>query len=109
MNNGEIKKDSIFSSLLNKFVKKSNIGEQTKTNTNTINTQNSNFNNNNNNFNLENELGKIQSESQPKESSFSSKSLELIKQKKLSRIGLGDGNVSKKLASENIDYEPVFK
>lgn len=45
----------------------------------------------------------------PKESSSSSKSLEIIKQKKLNRIGLGDGNVSKKLASDNFDYEPVFK
>lgn len=108
MNNGEIKKDSVFSSLFNKFIKKSNIAEKTKTSTNSLNTQNS-YSNNNKNFTLENELGKMNNESEPKESGFSSKSLEIIKQKKLNRISLGDGSVSKKLASENIDYEPVFK
>jgi len=54
-------------------------------------------------------MGKIKTETELKESQNSSKSLEIIKQKKMSRLGLGDGNVSKKLASENIDYEPVFK
>ena len=58
---------------------------------------------------LENELGKMGNEVLSKEINGFSKSLEVIKQKKLNRVGLGEGNVSKKLASDNIDYEHVFK
>jgi len=43
--------------------------------------------------------------------STSSKSLELIKQKKMNRMSMIDvnSNLSKKLASDNFDYDPVFK
>ena len=41
----------------------------------------------------------------------SSKSLEIIKQKKMNRMSMIDvnSNLSKKLASDNFDYDPVFK
>lgn len=41
----------------------------------------------------------------------SSKSLEIIKQKKMNRMSMIDvnSNLSKKLASDNMDYDPVFK
>lgn len=55
-----------------------------------------------------NEMGNINNEKEFKEN-FSSKSLEVIKQKKLNRLSLTDSLSNKKLASDNIDYDPVFK
>lgn len=103
-----MKKDSVFSTLINKIIRKPD------NNVNTNSKKNNNINQNPCNIingisPSGNEIGKIKTETELKESYSSSKSLEIIKQKKLSRIGLGDGNVSKKLASDNIDYEPVFK
>ena len=112
MKNGDNKKDSVFSSLINKFYKKSDsdktLNSNNSSNINNTNTNNSSYFNNKNQTSA-NELGKIKTETELKESNSSSKSLEIIKQKKLSRLGLTDGSVSKKLASDNIDYEPVFK
>ena len=53
-------------------------------------------------------MGNINNEKELKEN-FSSKSLEVIKQKKLNRLSLTDSLSNKKLASDNIDYDPVFK
>ncbi len=110
--NGDSKKDSMFSSLINKIIRKP---DKVLNSNNKINNISNNSNNNNGkntmsgNLTSVNEMGKIKSEIDLKDSFNNSKSLEVIKQKKLNRMGLGDGNVSKRLASENIDYEPVFK
>lgn len=57
-----------------------------------------------------NEMSKIsKTDAELKDSGSTSKALEIIKQKKMSRMSLGESGVSKKLASDNIDYDPVFK
>ena len=113
---GDIKKDSVFSSLFNKFIKKE---DNNKFNKNIdVNMQNMSINKKNNIYEPNNNNKKdiemknpSSSSNENNNTSTSSKSLELIKQKKMNRMSMIDvnSNLSKKLASDNFDYDPVFK
>ena len=111
MRTGDIKKDSVFSNFFNKFTKKDNNKGNNNVNVNLREVShkgnNSQMTGNNNDVDLNNSSNAQNNNN----SSGASKSLEIIKQKKMNRMSLIDvnSNLSKKLASDNLDYDPVFK
>ena len=111
MRTGDNKKDSVFSNLLNKFIKKDNNNKSSKNvdvNMHDVSSKKkaSELSKDDEEINKPSSNNEVNSNS-----TGASKSLEIIKQKRMNRMSMIDinSNLSKKLASDNLDYDPVFK
>ena len=111
MRTGDNKKDSVFSNLLNKFIKKDNNIKSSKNvdvNMHDVSSKKkaSELSKDDEEINKPSSNNEVNSNS-----TGASKSLEIIKQKRMNRMSMIDinSNLSKKLASDNLDYDPVFK